>query len=143
MISLVVRRTIRASAARLFDAWTRPEELRKWWGPESVVCIAAEVDLRVGGRYRIGNRLPNGRVLWISGEFEIIERPSRLAYTWRVDSHAGAAERVVVSFKPRGAATEVIVTHRRIPSAAIRKEHARGWRGCLAGLLRYASPSVD
>src|SRR5262249_36942533 len=47
-IVLVVRRTIRASAERIFDAWTRPEHLLVWWGPRPVTCSGADVDLRVG-----------------------------------------------------------------------------------------------
>jgi uncharacterized protein YndB with AHSA1/START domain len=57
---LVVRRTINATARRLFEAWTRPEQLRSWWGPRPVRCVDAQVDLRVGGRYRIVNEIPNG-----------------------------------------------------------------------------------
>src|SRR5215471_14892646 len=68
-LSLVVRRTIRASAERLFALWTSREHLERWWGPPGVVCTSAEIDLRVGGRYRIANRLPDGRTLSIVGEF--------------------------------------------------------------------------
>jgi len=57
-LTLVVRRTIGASPERVFDAWTKPERLRLWWGPRGVTCTAAEVDLRVGGRYRIANQFP-------------------------------------------------------------------------------------
>src|SRR5215469_7586086 len=79
---LVTRKTIRATAQRLFQAWTQPMHLRKWWGPAGIKCIDAVVDLRVGGSYRIGNRLPDGKCLWISGKFEVIEQPHRLIYTW-------------------------------------------------------------
>ena len=79
---LMIRRTIRASPERLFVAWTQPQQLMQWWGPTGVVCVAAEVDLRVGGQYRIGNRLPSNEVVWIEGEFELINRPSELRYTW-------------------------------------------------------------
>src|SRR5215831_11946252 len=64
---LVVRRVIGAPAAKLFDAWTTPEALLAWFGPRDVRCIAADIDLRVGGAYRLGNELPDGRVLWIAG----------------------------------------------------------------------------
>jgi glutathione S-transferase len=74
-ITLVTRRTIRASASRLFDAWTQPEQLRAWWGPRPVTCAGAEVDLRVGGRYRIDNVLPDGQMLTIEGEFQVVEAP--------------------------------------------------------------------
>jgi uncharacterized protein YndB with AHSA1/START domain len=141
-VTLIVRRTIRASPERLFDAWTQPALLRQWWGPESVICSDAQVDLEVGGRYRIANRFPDGSTVWISGEFEAIERPNRLVYTWRVGSAAAAAERVTVSFEARGTSTDVVVTHERIPDPATRDQHEHGWRGCLDGLERWiASPA--
>jgi uncharacterized protein YndB with AHSA1/START domain len=85
MITLEVRKTIRATPQRLFDAWTQPAMLREWWGPKGVQCIEAEIDLRVGGRYRIANRFPDDRVIWIASEFEPIEPPSILVYSWRVE----------------------------------------------------------
>jgi uncharacterized protein YndB with AHSA1/START domain len=135
-VVLIVRKSIRASPERVFDAWTQPEHLKLWWGPKSVECIDAEVDLRVGGRYRIANQFPDGKILWISGEFETIERPHRLVYTWRVGSEA-AAERVTVTFEERAKKTEVIVMHERIPTQAMRDMHEQGWVGCLDGLVDY------
>ena len=134
---LVVRRLIRASPERVFDAWTRAEHLKQWWGPQSVECIDAQVDLRVGGTYRIANRFSDGTILWISGEFEAILRPDRLVYTWRVGAAAGLGERITVTFEPRGADTEVVVVHERIPTSAMRDMHEQGWLGCLDGLVEY------
>jgi uncharacterized protein YndB with AHSA1/START domain len=138
-VTLVVRRTIRASTERLFEAWTQPEQLKKWWGPASVECIDAEVDLRVGGRYRIANQFPDGKVLWIAGEFESIERPKRLVYTWRLESTEGPPERVTVTFEARGSETEIVVIHERIPTKAMRDRHEQGWMGCLEGLAEFVS----
>ncbi len=45
------------------------------WGPPEVSCAGADVDLRVGGGYRIANRLPNGDTVWIAGQFEHIDPP--------------------------------------------------------------------
>ena len=64
MMTLVVRKTIPATPERLFAAWTEPSQLQKWWGPEGVVCIGPEVDLRVGGQFRIGNKFLDGKILW-------------------------------------------------------------------------------
>jgi uncharacterized protein YndB with AHSA1/START domain len=136
VITLVVRRTIQASAERLFDAWTRPEQLVEWWGPDGVTCIGATIDLRVGGPYRIGNRLPDGQELWIAGQFEAVDRPRLLRYSWRLDGASAVPERVTVRFEPRGAETEVIVTHERVPTETVREEHERGWTGCLDRLAR-------
>ena len=138
-IALVLRRVIRATPERLFEAWTEPSQLQSWWGPDGVTCEGAEVDLRVGGRYRIDNLFPDGRVVVLMGEFEVIERPNRLTYTWRVDGSSGDSERVTVRFEPRDGATEVIVTHERIPDETVREQHRRGWEGCLEGLVRFVS----
>lgn len=130
-MTLVVKRTIRATPARLFDAWTTPEQLLQWWGPRPVTCSRARVDLRVGGEYLIGNRLPDGREVVISAVFEEIEIPHRLVYSWTM---GGESSRVTVRFEPRGNATEVIVEHERIPDEETRRDHEKGWIGCLDGL---------
>src|SRR5262249_32889668 len=103
--SLVVRKTIRATAQYLFDVWTQPEHIKRWWGPANVTCVEATVDLRIGGGYRLGNRLPDGTVLWIVGQFEVIDPPHKLVYTWRLESETQGYERVTVLFEPRGDAT--------------------------------------
>src|SRR4051812_19918885 len=84
-VALVVRRVIRAPVTRVFEAWTRPEQVRLWWGPQGVSCPTAEVDLRPGGSYRIANLLPDGRTVWIVGRFERIEPPHELVYSWRIE----------------------------------------------------------
>lgn len=137
-ITLVVRRTIEASAEKLFAAWTEPSQLKLWWGPKGVRCIGAELDLRVGGSYRIGNQLPDGTILWIAGEFELIERPRKLVFSWRLEGVESAPERVTVQFEAAGDATEVIVTHERIANRELRERHEQGWVGCLESLDRYA-----
>ena len=136
--TLIVRKFIRATPERLFAAWTEPEQLKKWWGPRSVTCVDAEVDLRVGGHYRIGNQFPDGNVVWISGEFQVIEPPHKLVFTWSIGPESQAAELVTILFEPKAAgATEVIVVHERIPSKTARDTHEQGWFGCLDGLAKY------
>lgn len=137
MATLLVRRTIRATPEVLFAAWTEPAHLVEWWGPPGIECAGAEVDLRVGGAYRIANRFPDGRVVWISGEFESIEPPHALVYTWRLEPEI-TRERVAVRFDSRGDVTEVVVRHERIADAAAERGHEAGWHGCLEGLSVYA-----
>ena len=141
MTALTIRRMIAARPERIFDAWTKPELLQQWWGPAGVRCIAAEIDLRVGGSYRIGNELPDGRVIWISGEFELVESPHRLVYSWCVGDEP--ASRVTVTFIAVDGATEVLIQHDRVRSQAVRDDHEHGWGGCLDGLERWAGARSD
>jgi uncharacterized protein YndB with AHSA1/START domain len=136
--TLVVRRLIHATPEKLFAAWTQPEHLVHWWGPQGVTCPTAEIDLLVGGAYRIANRFPDGTTVWIAGTFELIEPSHRLIYTWKLESQKGPAERVTVCFERLDASTEVIVTHERIVDEAARNSHEHGWAGCLDSLFRYA-----
>jgi len=136
-LSLTIRKTINASPERIFRAWVEPDELKNWWGPSHVECSGAEVDLRVGGRYRIGNRLPDGQEVWIFGKFEIIERPNKLVYTWSMDPDSPNVERVTVTFKQQDEGTEVTVRHEQIPTSELRTNHNMGWNGCIEGLILY------
>lgn len=139
--TLIVRRRITATREKLFAAWTQPALLVRWWGPQGVACPAAEIDLRVGGSYRIANQFPDGSVIWIGGIFEVVEPPHRLTYTWKLESRNGPVERVTVCFEAQGLETEVVITHERIPDDAARTSHESGWNGCLDSLVRYAEQS--
>jgi uncharacterized protein YndB with AHSA1/START domain len=132
--AVVVSRRVAAPAQRVFDAWTTPELLQQWWGPGPVSCPEAHVDLRVGGRYRICNALPDGGMLWIEGEFAEVDPPRRLVYSWQHEPNLREPTRVTVTFEADGASTLVTVTHELLPLPAI-TEHTMGWNGCLEKLV--------
>ena len=136
-----MERRFEASCERLFDAFTRVDWLKQWWGPPDAPCVSAEVDLRLGGEYRLVHEPVAGGQIIISGRFEVIERPSVLVYTWRT-AHTGATqepmtERVRVTFTSRPSHSIVRVVHERIATEAERQSHTAGWEGCLAGLRRW------
>ncbi|MBX2800536.1 MAG: SRPBCC domain-containing protein [Myxococcales bacterium] len=136
VLQVTVTRRIRAPIARVFAAWTQPAHLLSWWGPTGVACVQAEVDLRVGGRYLLANRMPTGDVVRIEGVFEQIEPERRLVYTWSVDGR-DSGQRVTVRFVAHGAQTDVHVVHERIPTEPERAGHEAGWIGCLQGLATH------
>lgn len=139
-LSLIVRRVVRGSAVQVFRAWTDPAQLRQWWGPAGVRCIDAQIDLRVGGHYRIGNQLPDGSEIWIEGVFERIEPPHLIAFSWsRVQTKANRvpAEKVCIRFVERTDGTEVIVEHTRIADRTTFNSHEIGWHGCLDGFASH------
>jgi len=133
--ALVVRQHVRASPDRVFDTWTDPEHLVNWWGPSGVECTHAEVDLQVGGMFRIANLAPDGSTIWIAGVYEDIQRPSRLQHTWYVEAvDLPSPERVIIEFLPTPDGTEIVVTHGGIATEPMWQGHRDGWSGCLDGL---------
>lgn len=76
------RRFVKAPPALVFDAWTTAEHLRNWWGPRRLEIVLCEVDLRVGGGYRIVHRAPDGQEFAFHGEYREIDPPKRLVSTF-------------------------------------------------------------
>lgn len=76
------RRFFKAPPALVFQAWTDPEFLRNWWGPRHLEIVSCDVDLRVGGGYRIVHRAPDGQQFAFHGEYREIDPPNRLSSTF-------------------------------------------------------------
>jgi uncharacterized protein YndB with AHSA1/START domain len=128
-----IRRTFSAPRQRVFDAWTRPEELAKWAAPGPMTCVLAEVDLRVGGVYRTHMRAPDGAEHRVTGVYRVVDPPKKLVYTWGWEAGSSPVKDsvVTVEFVDRGAATEVILRHAGLPDAQQRSSHEKGWIGCF------------
>jgi uncharacterized protein YndB with AHSA1/START domain len=144
--TLRVERTLDAPAEDVFDAWTNPEVLRRWWGidPSHRVPVA-EVDLRVGGAYRLAMERPDGTMHTVQGEYREVSRPERLAYTWawvEEDGSTGHVSTVTVRFRGAGARTTVVIEHSELPSAESRERHAHGWSASLTNLERCVFPGA-
>src|ERR1700748_1857831 len=96
---LVVTRTFNAPAHIVFDAWTKPELLKRWWAPKSfgVSLFECESDLRVGGTYRyaFGRDPKNPEV--VSGRYLEVNPPSRLVLTQLYERMSDVGEVVVTA----------------------------------------------
>jgi uncharacterized protein YndB with AHSA1/START domain len=134
-VTLQLRRAIRATPARVFQAWTTPAEMKKWKAPGDLSVAVAEVDLRVGGRYRVHMRAPDGTEHRVGGTYRVVDPPRKLVYTWLWDTNPDMGETVVtVEFRDLGGSTEVVLTHELFPTEADRKEHEMGWTGSFEKL---------
>ena len=133
VFTINVKRTFSATRERVFKAWMDPEDLHQWWGPPGFTMISADVDLRVGGRYRFVKRTPDGNIMSLTGVFREILPPEKLVYTWMWENPGGNSEETVVTveFRDRGSATEVLLTHERFSAVEARDQHADGWNACL------------
>lgn len=139
--ALEVRRTFAAPRQRVFEAWTRPDELKRWAAPGPMSTPLAEVDLRVGGRYRIHMRSPDGAEHRVVGEYREVDPPKRLVYTWTWETNPDVTDSIVtVEFHDRDGSTEVVLRHEGLPSVDSRERHASGWSQCLEKLETVVPP---
>lgn len=141
---LVLRRSFAGvTPEEMYDAWTRPELVAAWYGPEGFSNTVHEMDLRVGGRYRLTMHAPDGSDYPLSGTFSVLDRPRRLGFTWRWETappEADSAEtRVTVDIKAAGTATEIVLTHEGFADVEAVRNHETGWTGALERLARRLS----
>jgi uncharacterized protein YndB with AHSA1/START domain len=135
--TLIVKRVLNATAERAFQAWTSPEHIQQWMRPEpGMVVPLASMDLRVGGKFRIQMKMPDGEFFTAVGEFREVKPPERLVYTWDWEKDGGGTEfgevegkpsLITVEFLKRGEQTELVLTHSRFASVESRDNHANGW----------------
>ena len=136
--TLHLGRTFAAPREKVFRAWTNQEELKRWFHPPGYETPSAEIDLRVGGKYRVGMRkLPDGEVFYLSGTYREVRPPERLVYTWRWEAEPELGDTLVtVEFHDRSGSTEILLTHELFPTEKARREHEQGWSGGLDNLAK-------
>jgi uncharacterized protein YndB with AHSA1/START domain len=111
---LVVTRTINGPARIVFDAWTKPELLERWWTPKSfpISLLSCEMDVRVGGSYRLTFGY-EGSTFDFFGRYLEVTPPSRLVWTNDEGDEGGTV--TTVTFEVAGGTSRVVV-HDRYPS---------------------------
>jgi uncharacterized protein YndB with AHSA1/START domain len=132
-----IERTFAASAEDVFDAWTSPEVMRRWFhcAPDWATP-EAEVDLRVGGKVRVVMRKPDGTEVEAQGEYTLIDRPHRLVMTWAFDDDPSNEQLIELTFSQSGGSTTVLLVNSGISTASRRDAQDWGWHGCLDQLGR-------
>jgi len=132
-----IERTFAASAEDVFDAWTSPEVMRRWFhvAPDWETPEAT-VDLRVGGRVRVVMRRPDGTEARAQGEYTLIDRPQRLVMSWTFDDDPSNEQLIELSFSESAGSTTVLMFNSGISTEERRRRQDEGWRGCLDELER-------
>ena len=134
-----IERTFTASAEEVFDAWTSPEVLRRWFHcrPDWDTPVV-EVDLRVGGKVRAIMRRPDGSQVETRGEYTLIERPHRLVMTWTFDDDPSNRQLLELTFSESAGETTVLLVNSGISTDERRGNQEVGWHGCLDELRLVA-----
>ncbi len=139
---------IKAPRQAVYDAWLDPESRRQWWcaAPE-YGCNVCEIDPTQGGRYRV-NMEKDGEEYVTVGEFTELDPPRKLAFTWTWEKPSDGVRDTIVTIELYDAvaedgqpATELVLTHDRLPHAKSRELHTGGWAGCLESLAKHFDPA--
>jgi uncharacterized protein YndB with AHSA1/START domain len=89
---IVLERVFNAPRILVFDAFTKPDLLRRWFGPRGWSLVVCEVDLRVGGGFRFVLRSPEGNQMGMRGIYCAIDAPYRSVHTESFDDLPGESE---------------------------------------------------
>ncbi len=145
-LTLHLQRRLQAPRSLVFDACTRPELLANWWGPRDFTSPSLEIDLRVGGRYRFAMQPPEGELFYLAGEYVEIDRPNRLAYTFRWEDPDPDDRETVVAITLRevaGGSTEFSLEQGTFATQARYDLHHAGWTDGLDRLEAALSASPE
>ena len=137
---LLITRVFNAHRSLVFKAWTEPQHLVHWWGPQGFTLPSCTMDLRPGGSYRFCMRSPEGVDHWLQGIYREIMEPERLVFTYAFEDATGKPGHetlVTVTFAELGEKTKLTVHQAVFESVTVRDEHVRGWTEALDRLAGY------
>lgn len=129
--TLSLNRDFNAPPEKVFQAWTDPRIMARWFGPDGAEVQSAEIDLEVGGEYRLTLKEPDGSVAVLHGAYREIDPPRKLIFTWILDGQAcegsaGLHAETVVTlvFEDQGGGNPPgvdprLFTHRGIPGRSL------------------------
>ncbi len=143
---VTLTRVFDAPRELVFKAWTDPQQLAKWWGPEGFTNPVCEIDARPGGKMLIHMTAPDGTVYPMTGTFREVTPPERLVFSDAAEDLQGNVlleGETIVTFEQQGGKTKVTVQARawaRVPAAAdMLKGMDQGWSQSLDRLARLVA----
>jgi uncharacterized protein YndB with AHSA1/START domain len=136
--SVTLVRQIKARPSIVYEAFTRPENIIQWWGPDAGPVLIAETDVRIGGAYRVRFRMLDGAEHESVGRYLDVIPDRRLVFSWCWLGEGEPAEesRVTVDLRATKDGTELTFTHERLADEASADRHREGWSGALDKLAR-------
>jgi len=129
--SLTLKRRLNAPAEKVYAAWTDPEKIVKWFGPDSGPVTRAETDLRVGGHYTIAFNTENGERHQVGGVYREVVPNEKLVFTWAWHTTPERESLVTITIKPDGAGSLLTLLHEQFFDQAAADGHSRGWSQTL------------
>ncbi|MGH7848786.1 MAG: SRPBCC family protein [Thermodesulfobacteriota bacterium] len=131
---VVVTKVIKASPEEVFEAFTNPKIMTKWFYGDEGWTADISNTLEVGGKYNLTMLATDGKKYKHTGEYKVIAPPEKLVFTWNSDFAQNTV--VTVDFRQVADGTEVTLEHDFLPTDEAREDHRKGWTICLRNLER-------
>ena len=135
--SLTLKRRLAAPPEKVYAAWTDPEKIVRWFGPDSGLVKSASLDVREGGRYAIEFSTEDGEEHHVSGTYREVAPNEKLVFSWMWRTMPERQSLVTVLIKPDGDGSLLTLIHEQFFDEAARDRHEQGWNGCLEKLETY------
>jgi uncharacterized protein YndB with AHSA1/START domain len=135
--SLTLKRRLNASPAKVYEAWTDAEKISHWFGPENAEVLLATTDVRVGGRFRIVFRGPDGEEHDVAGIYREVVPNEKLVFSWAWRTTPERESLVTIALRRDVEGTLLTLIHEQFADEAARDRHERGWSGTLEKLESY------
>ena len=134
--SLTLKRRLKAPPEKVYEAWTQPAQMMRWWGGNNEASRTAETDLRVGGRFRVGFKGDNGEQHDVSGIYREVTPYSRLVFSWAWRTTPERESQVTIDIRPDADGSILTLTHEQFFNQKACDDHRRGWGLALDQLER-------
>ena len=136
---LRMERIFAAPPQQLFAAWTKADQLVRWWAPEGATTPHHDLDVREGGAWITTMRQTDGSEQTVSGVYRVIEPPKRLVFTWawHNDGTRGHETEVALDFEPVDGGTRMVLIQKTFQSTDMRDKHHMGWTSSFNDLARH------
>jgi uncharacterized protein YndB with AHSA1/START domain len=136
--SFTTRRVVDAPRRLVYEAFTRPEHLKRWMGPASLAMVLCEQDLRAGGGWRFVHRAPDGQEFGFHGKYLEVDPPERIVRTFVFEPMPDQEAVETLLLEERNGKTTITTTtvHKTV---AARDGHLSGGRmemGMVEGYTR-------
>ena len=124
-----IERLFDADVTLMWKAWTRPDLIKRWFGSDPNGTVEeVELDLRIGGSYKITFKDSDQSEHTCRGKFLSIMEHKLLKYSWEWESEPGHVSELTVHFISLGEKTKLVLEHRNLNPAS-RHAYAEGWSG--------------
>ena len=140
--TITIKRTFNLPLNTVWRAWSEPESLKQWWGPEGYTCPDCTIDFRVGGKYLNSMMGEDGKKVWSGGVFREITPKNKIVYSDHFADEKGNIVqasyyqmpgewpeelRVTVAFEEVGGKTNMTLKHEGLP-VEMAEDCIKGWQ---------------